>query len=144
MPLSQQQRAATIREILATKQKLIDRIDTDMDNLDDQLQALDDKVAAGETLTEAETRQRQIFNDSLNTLQVNAQRIELMTLERLDNSAAVAGVSSEINQANQELTQVQQQIKNLTDTINQLNDFLKGVTSLLTSLTGLLATLAVA
>lgn len=142
MTLSSTQRAQTIQKIIATKQRIIDGINADMDRLDDQLQTFDDKVASGATLTATETAQRQTVSDSLDTLQANAQRIQLLTLQSLDDSAAVAALSSQIDQANQELTQVKQQIDQLTTTLTNLGNFLTSVTSLLTSLTGLLAALA--
>lgn len=142
MTLSSTQRAQTIQKIIATKQRIIDGINADMDRLDDQLQTFDDKVASGATLTATETAQRQTVSDSLDTLQTNAQRIQLLTLQSLDDSAAVAALSSQIDQANQELTQVKQQIDQLTTTLTNLGNFLTSVTSLLTSLTGLLAALA--
>jgi len=134
-------RASTIRKIIATKQQVIDGINADMDRLEKQLDIFNDKVASGASLTGAEKQQKEIIKDSLDTMQDNADRIELLTLDTLDNSEAVANVSSQVEQANQELTQVKQQIQNLTDTLTNLGNILTGVTNLLASLTGLLAAL---
>ena len=134
-------RASTIRKIIATKQQVIDGINSDMDRLEKQLDIFNDKVASGASLTDAEKLQKEIIKDSLDTMQDNADRIELLTLDALDNSAAVANLSGQVDQANQELTQVKQQIQTLTDTLTNLGNILTGVTNLLTSLTGLLAAL---
>lgn len=134
-------RASTIRKIIATKQAVIDGINADMARLEKQLDIFNDKVASGASLTDAEKLQKDIIKDSLNTMQDNADRIELLSLDALDNSAAVANISSQVDQANQELTQVKQQIQQLTDTLTNLGNILTGVTNLLGSLTGLLAAL---
>lgn len=135
-------RASTIRKIIVTKQKVIDGINADMGRLEKQLDIFNDKVASGASLTDAEKLQKDIIKGSLDTMQDNADRMELLTLEALENSAAVADLSNEVDQANQELTRVKQQIQNLTDTLTNLGTVLTGVTNLLGSLTGLLAALA--
>ncbi len=142
MPLTPEQRARTIQQIIEKKNALVKSIEIEMDRLDDELRALDDKVATGADLTPLEIQHKKTVKRCRATLETNAQRIDLLALAALDSSAGVASLANEVNAANQQLTEAQQDIQNLTTSLTNLGSFLTGAASLLTSLTGLLAALA--
>lgn len=142
MALTPQQRSAKIQQAKAAIQKALDGIHADMDRVDEQLDALDQKVGSGATLTDAEKEQQQVLRDSMDTLGDVEQRIVLWSLDALDNSAAIAAIKSQVDQANQDLTAAKQQILDLTQKLTTLGTILTGVTNTLTGLAHLLAALA--